>query len=125
MNTQHKKGKFLIAVLVIAGLFLLPYIVMLLWNGILPEVIGVKTITYWQAVGIFILCKLLFGGFKGGGNHHHKKHKMIKKHFKNCCNNNDNKSSMKEALRDKFMNMSDEERENFRQKWKDRFRGRC
>lgn len=125
MNTQHKKGKFLIAVLVIAGLFLLPYIVMLLWNGILPEVIGVKTITYWQAVGIFILCKLLFGGFKGGGNHHHKKHQMMKKHFKNCCNNNDNKSSMKEALRDKFMNMSDEERENFRQKWKDRFRGRC
>lgn len=125
MNIQHKKGNFLIALLFIAGLFLLPYIVMLLWNGILPEVIGVKTITYWQAVGIFILCKLLFGGFKGGGNHHHKKHKMIKKHFKNCCNNNDNKSSMKEALRDKFMNMSDEERENFRQKWKDRFRGRC
>ena len=98
---------------------------MLLWNGILPEVIGVKTITYWQAFGIFILCKLLFGGFKGGGNHHHKKHQMMKKHFKNCCNNSDNKSSMKEALRDKFMNMSDEERENFRQKWKDRFRGRC
>ena len=125
MNTQHKKGKFLITLLFIAGLFLLPYIVMLLWNGILPEIIGIKTITYWQAVGLFILCKLLFGGFKGGGNHHHKKHKMIKKHFKNCCNNNDNKSSMKEALRDKFMNMSDEERENFRQKWKDRFRGRC
>ena len=125
MNTPHKKGKFLIALLFIAGLFLLPYIVMLLWNGILPEIIGVKTITYWQAVGIFILCKLLFGGFKGGGNHHHKKHQMMKRHFKNCCNNNDNKSSMKEALRDKFMNMSDEERENFRQKWKDRFRGRC
>ena len=125
MNTQHKKGKFLIALLFIAALFLLPYIVMLLWNGILPEIIGVKTITYWQAVGIFILCKLLFGGFKGGGNHHHKKHRMIRQHFKNCCNNNDNKSSMKEALRDKFMNMSDEERENFRQKWKDRFRGRC
>ena len=125
MNTPHKKGKFLITLLFIAGLFLLPYIVMLLWNGILPEIIGVKTITYWQAVGIFILCKLLFGGFKGGGNHHHKKHQMMKRHFKNCCNNNDNKSSMKEALRDKFMNMSDEERENFRQKWKDRFRGRC
>ncbi|MFT3919011.1 hypothetical protein [Cloacibacterium sp.] len=125
MNTQHKKGKFLIALLFISALFLLPYIVMLLWNGILPEIIGVKNITYWQAVGIFILCKLLFGGFKRGGNHHHKKHQMMKKHFKNCCNNNDNKSSMKEALRDKFMNMSDEERENFRQKWKDRFRGRC
>jgi hypothetical protein len=55
MNTQHKKGKFLIALLFIAGLFLLPYIVMLLWNGILPEIIGVKTITYWQAVGILLL----------------------------------------------------------------------
>ena len=125
MNTQHKKGKFLIALLFIAGLFLLPYIVMLLWNGILPEVIGVKTITYWQAFGIFILSKLLFGGFKGAGNRHHKKHKMMKDYFKNCCNNSENQSSMKEELRDKFMNMSDEEREDFRQKWKDRFRGRC
>ncbi len=91
MNTQHKKGKFLIALLFIAGLFLLPYIVMLLWNGILPEIIGVKTITYWQAVGIFILCKLLFGGFKGGGNGHHKKHRMIKKHSEKLLNNTDNK----------------------------------
>lgn len=120
MNTHHKKGKFLIALLFIAALFLLPYVVMLLWNGILPEVIGVKTITYWQAVGIFILSKLLFGGFKGGGKHH-----KMKEHFRNCCGNNEHQQSMKEELRDKFMNMSDEERENFKQKWKDRFRGRC
>ena len=108
------------ALLFIAALFLLPYVVMLLWNGILPEVIGVKTITYWQAVGIFILSKLLFGGFKGGGKHH-----KMKAHFRNCCGNNEHHQSMKEELRDKFMNMSDEERENFKQKWKDRFRGRC
>ena len=60
MNTHHKKGKFLMALLFIAALFLLPYVVMLLWNGILPEVIGVKTITYWQAVGIFILSQAFF-----------------------------------------------------------------
>ena len=108
------------ALLFIAALFLLPYVVMLLWNGILPEVIGVKTITYWQAVGIFILSKLLLGGFKGGGKHH-----KMKEHFRNCCQNNEHHQSMKEELRDKFMNMSDEERENFKQKWQDRFRGRC
>ena len=39
--------------------------------------------------------------------------------------NNQHQQSMKEDLRDKFMKMSDEERENFKQKWKDRFRGRC
>lgn len=120
MNTHHKKGKLLIAVFFIAGLFLLPYVVMLLWNGILPEVIGVKTITYWQAVGIFILSKLLFGGFKGGGKHH-----KMKEHFRNCCENKEFHHSMNEELKDKFMIMSDEERETFRQKWKDRFRGKC
>ena len=120
MNVHDKKGKFLMALLFIAALFLLPYVVMLLWNGILPEVIGVKTITYWQAVVIFILSKLLLGGFKGGGKHH-----KMKEHYRNCCQNNEHQQSMKEELRDKFMNMSDEERENFKQKWKDRFRGRC
>jgi hypothetical protein len=49
----------------------------------------------------------------------------MKEHFRNCCQNNQHQQSMKEELRDKFMNMSDEERENFKQKWKDRFRGRC
>lgn len=101
----HKKGKFLIALLFLAGIFLLPYIVMLLWNGILPEVIGVKAITYWQAVGIFILSKLLFGGFKFGKHHHNHK--------------------MKEHLREKFMNMNQEEREAFKQKWRERCGRNC
>lgn len=120
MNTHHRKRKFLIAMLFITGLFLLPYIVMLLWNNILPEVIGVKTITYWQAIGIFILSKLLFGGFKTGGKHH-----KMKEHFRNCYENHKQHHSMKEELKDKFMNMSDEERENFRQKWKDKFQRKC
>jgi hypothetical protein len=39
-----------------------------LWNGVLTEVIGVKAITYWQALGILLLAKILFGGFpcRGG-----------------------------------------------------------
>ena len=38
------------------------YAVMLLWNGVLPDLLGVRTIGYWQAVGLLVLCRLLVGG---------------------------------------------------------------
>jgi hypothetical protein len=44
--------------------FLFGYFVMHLWNWLLPEIFGVTTITFWQAVGIVILARLIFGGFK-------------------------------------------------------------
>ncbi|MBN2358241.1 MAG: hypothetical protein JXR83_02230 [Deltaproteobacteria bacterium] len=40
--------------------------VMLLWNWLLPPLLGVPEIGYWQAVGLFILCHLLFKGQLGG-----------------------------------------------------------
>jgi hypothetical protein len=39
---------------------------MSLWNCLLPEILGVKSITFWQAMGILILSKILFGGFHFG-----------------------------------------------------------
>lgn len=42
-------------------------VVMLLWNCIIPQIIGWGVITYWQAAGILLLCKLLFGGFGRDG----------------------------------------------------------
>ena len=47
-------------------------IVMLLWNWIIPSVIGWGVLTYWQSAGLLLLCKLLFGGF--GGKNWHKPH---------------------------------------------------
>ena len=38
-------------------------VLMLLWNWLLPVIFGIKAITFWQAVGLLILSKLLFGGF--------------------------------------------------------------
>jgi hypothetical protein len=38
-------------------------LVMLLWNSLLPDIFGLKTITYLQAAGLLILAKILFGGF--------------------------------------------------------------
>ncbi len=36
---------------------------MLLWNALLPVIFGLKAIGYWQAVGLLLLAKILFGGW--------------------------------------------------------------
>ena len=41
-------------------------IVMLLWNALLPGLAGWSTVNYWQALGLLILCRLLFGGLHHG-----------------------------------------------------------
>lgn len=55
------------------------YIVMLLWNWLVPDVFGLTTITFLQAVGLTALCKLLFGGL-GSGDHKSKKKKKCREH---------------------------------------------
>ena len=51
-----------------------------IWNHTMPAVFGLKQITFWQAVGILVLSKLLFGGFRGhGGPRSHWKHRMIER----------------------------------------------
>ena len=35
---------------------------MLLWNWLMPEIFGLPSITYWQALGLLVLCHLLFKG---------------------------------------------------------------
>lgn len=50
----------------------LVWVTMLLWNALLPAIFGIVTIDYWQALGLLVLGRLLFGGFgKGGGGMHH------------------------------------------------------
>ncbi len=53
--------------------FLFGYFVMLLWNWLLPPLLHAGTINYWQAFGIVILAKILFGGM--GGVHHDRGHR--------------------------------------------------
>jgi len=53
-------------ILFICGVLLFSFIVMSLWNAILPPVLHVSAITFSQALGILILSKILFGGFHGG-----------------------------------------------------------
>lgn len=78
-------------------------LVMGLWNAILPAVLGVKTISFIQALGILLLSKILFGGF-GGGRHRGGWR---------------NKGKWME-MKDKFAGMTPEEREKFKAEWKNK-----
>lgn len=64
-NKPCRKFRFLIPLIVLAMAALLSFVVYELWNGVLTDVLGVKTITYWQALGLLVLAKILFGGFPG------------------------------------------------------------
>src|SRR5271169_173353 len=56
--------------LVLIGIAALGYLVMVLWNWLLPTLFaGVREIGYMQALGVLVLSKILFGGFRGHGCH--------------------------------------------------------
>src|SRR5258708_5193354 len=54
-------------IVVVAGT-LLGFVIMHLWNWLMPALFGLNMITFWQALGLFVLGKLLLGGF----HHHHR-----------------------------------------------------
>ncbi len=95
-----KKG---IAFLILAPAFVaaVGLAVMLLWNAIVPSVFSGPVLTFWHAVGLLVLCRILFGGFRGHGGAHRWRHR---------------------AWRDRWHRMTPEERERFRdgyRRWKD------
>lgn len=74
MNDRHpfRVAKYILfGLLGIAALVLLAWIVMSLWNCLMPALFGLKTIGYWQAAGLMILFRLLFGGFSGPHGYGH------------------------------------------------------
>lgn len=92
MKTNARKC-FLFAPLILIGLALFSYVTMLLWNALLPVILHLPVINFWQAVGVLVLSRLLFGGPGHHGYGHHR-------HFGN-------------PFRDKWETMTPEEREEF------------
>ncbi len=68
---EHSRRKFLLLAPFAIAAFLAVFTaaVYWLWNGVLTPVLGVTTITFWQALGLLVLAKILFGGFPGRGRH--------------------------------------------------------
>ncbi|WP_299161450.1 hypothetical protein [uncultured Tenacibaculum sp.] len=62
-------GIIIFGALFITGLAILfGFVIMWLWNWLMPEIFGLTTLTYWQAVGLFILLRILIGGCGGSGS---------------------------------------------------------
>lgn len=69
-----------IALIAAVALAVVSFIVMSLWNVLVPQIFGLRTITFWQALGLLILSKLLFGGFRPGpAGHQRWKRRMMER----------------------------------------------
>jgi hypothetical protein len=83
--------------------------VMLLWNALMPQIFTLPQISYLQSVGLLIMARMLFGGIGGLG------HGGLR-------GGNDRLFQHGNKFREKWMNMSDEERKEFMEKEKDFFK---
>src|SRR5579872_340960 len=65
MKARWIKRGLKAVVIVALAVTVFGFLVMNLWNWLAPAVFGFHTITFWQALGLLILSKILFGGFRG------------------------------------------------------------
>ena len=90
-----KNRRLRIAAMAVMGLVLLTafgFVVMSLWNWVAPGVFGARTVTFWQAMGLLVLTRILFGGWHGQPGYR-----------------------MRGRMLEKWAEMTPEERERFRQ----------
>jgi Ca2+/H+ antiporter, TMEM165/GDT1 family len=96
-----KRNRFLkvlkVVLFVAIGCVIFGFLVKGLWNWLMPGIFGWRTITFLQGLGLFLLSKILFGGFRGPGGR------------------------WRGRMRERWSSMTPEERERFRQG----MRGRC
>lgn len=80
-------------ILGLGAMFLFVWLVMLLWNALIPVLFNGPLLTYWQAAGLLILSKILLSGL-GSGASKSKSH---------------SKSDWKSKYHDKYRNKCKEE----------------
>ena len=97
---MNKVVKFLMwvvfGVLLIA---LFTYVTQQLWNWLVPQLFSGPLISFWQALGLLVLSKIIFGGFGNKCHHGHSHH-----------------APWKQKMQEKFSHMSAEERDAFKRK---------
>jgi hypothetical protein len=98
------KPGYWIAKMVVFGLVaiaLVGWITMSLWNWLIPDLFHGPVLTFWQALGLLVLSKILFWSFA-------KKHHNHSSHWK-------------PYWKEKWTAMSPEDRERFKQKMKEKW----
>jgi hypothetical protein len=98
------RGKWILrflkfAAILAVAVLVFGFVVTHLWNYVMPSLFGLHMITFWQAVALVILGKLLFGGFRPGRGGMHWRGRMM----------------------ERWEQMTPEQREKFREG----MRGRC
>ena len=99
----YGRRRFYMGFFFIGAFLLLAAVVMWLWNAILPAVLPANPLNYPQAMGLLVLCRILFGGLhlgrRGGPPH---------------------TEARQHAWKDKWMNMDEGERAKFKEAWRRR-----
>jgi hypothetical protein len=75
-----------------------------LWNWLLPDLFGWRPLTFWQALGLLALCRILVGGFGMSGS--------------------GGSSRSRQRMFERWEKMTPEEREKYKQSFRGRW-GRC
>jgi hypothetical protein len=116
MKLSMRKHWYFLAPAAIAGVLLFGFIggevVKLLWNWLVPTIIGWREITFWQAFGILALCRILFGGHNWHNSSREGARGRIRERMAD---------QMADRVGERWDGMTPEERERFRQ----RIRERC
>ena len=82
---MHKPsiGKIVgIAIFVIGAIIVFPFVTMTLWNWLIPALFSGPIISYWQALGLILLSKILFSSGCGGRHSKHRHHGPWKSHLR-------------------------------------------
>ena len=108
-NLSRLTKLMLIAPLAIIGMAIFAWIggeiVMLLWNWLAPELFGLRTINFWQALGLLALCRILFGGFGLSGGSSGRSRRRMEGRIG---------ERIRERMDERWEQMTPEERERFR-----------
>jgi hypothetical protein len=93
---MRKRWIVLVPLILLAMLLLIALggqVVRLLWNWLLPPLFGWRPVTFWQALGLLALCRILFGGLGLHGS---------------------TRSNVRRRMAERYESMTPEERERFR-----------
>jgi hypothetical protein len=108
-NMSKKKWIFLAPLAILAiplFIWIGGELVMHLWNWLAPALFGWRQITFWQAVGLLALCRILFGGWSSHGG-----------------NRSNMRRRIDQRMDERWEKMTPDEREKFRQSWRSRCGG--
>jgi hypothetical protein len=108
-------GFVVVAVAMVAAL---SFVVMLLWNALVPSLFAGPALEFWQAAGLLVLSRILLGGFRRHSWHGGWRRRLCRERWERMT------PEERERFRDgysRWSQMTPEERAEFRKA----FRGRC